>query len=193
METIYEFIKETDEKSKSGKKLNLYKCKICGGEFLKRKAHIKNVVECHHTYKKHNNKKLSKTRLYKIYIGMIERCYNSNNKDYNNYGNRGIKICDEWMNNFIVFYDWSMLNGYQDNLTIDRIDVNGNYEPNNCRWITRKENATFTRKTKPIEVNGYIKSCNQWSKELNKSKNYISYMLNKKGLKYTKNYIKNNM
>jgi hypothetical protein len=79
-----------------------------------------------------------KQRLYNIYKGMKRRCYNKNYEEYHNYGGRGIKICKEWLDNFQNFYRWSIQNGYQDNLTIDRINVDGNYEPKNCRWVVMK-------------------------------------------------------
>ena len=88
---------------------------------------------------------LSSTRLYKIFYGMKHRCYNTSNKHYKHYGGRGIKVCDEWLNDFTIFHDWAIANGYKDDLTIDRIDVNGDYEPSNCKWSTQEEQASNKR------------------------------------------------
>jgi hypothetical protein len=82
------------------------------------------------------------TRIYNTWRHMKARCYNTNNKSYHSYGGRGIKVCDEWLDDFMSFYNWAMANGYTDKLTIDRINVDGNYEPDNCQWITRSENTT---------------------------------------------------
>lgn len=90
---------------------------------------------------------LSKTRLYSIYTNMKQRCYNPNNPKYSNYGGKGVIICDEWLNDFRTFYDWANANGYSDELTIDRIDPNGNYCPENCRWVTLQENISRIRYT----------------------------------------------
>ena len=72
---------------------------------------------------------------------MKARCYYKNHTHYTSYGGRGISVCDEWSNNFRAFYEWAMANGYREGLTIDRIDVNGIYEPSNCPWPTKSENS----------------------------------------------------
>ena len=89
---------------------------------------------------------MTDTRLYATWCGMKERCYNKSNKRYKNYGARGIEICANWMQDFRIFRDWAFENGYDDTLTIDRINNDGNYEPNNCKWSTRKEqNRNYSR------------------------------------------------
>lgn len=80
------------------------------------------------------------TRIHDIWCAMRARCNNKNNSAWGWYGGRGIKVCDEW-SSFVVFHEWAMSNGYDDDLTIDRIDSDGNYEPSNCRWITQSENT----------------------------------------------------
>ncbi len=99
---------------------------------------------------------LTDTRLYNSWCSMKARCYNHKNKEYNRYGGRGITICAEWKNNFKTFYDWAMANGYSDDLSIDRIDVNGNYEPANCCWATDMEQAGNRRSNVYVEYQGEL-------------------------------------
>lgn len=106
-------------------------------------------------------------RIRRIYNGMKQRCYNPKNTKWDCYGGRGIKICDEWLQDRQKFEQWSLTHGYEEGLTIDRIDVNGNYEPDNCRWITNKEQQSNRRLYKGgVEYNGkryaFKDLCNQF-------------------------------
>lgn len=102
------------------------------------------------------------TKLYDVWLHMKSRCYNVNNKDYKHYGGRGIVVCDEWKDNFQAFYDWCINNGYKDNLTIDRVDVNENYNPNNCRFADRKQQSRNRRNIKLYTINGETHCLSEW-------------------------------
>ena len=110
----------------------------------------------------------SEERIYRIWGNMLRRCDYKKHISYKNYGARGIKVCDEWSKDhgFENFYQWAIKNGYSDDLTIDRIDVNGNYEPDNCRWITNTEQQNNRRNNKLIEYRGEIKTLAEWCREL---------------------------
>lgn len=137
---------------------------------------------------------LSGTRIYSIWKDMRKRCNNSNSSTYKYYGRKGIKVCDEW-NDFMNFYNWSMKNGYADELTIDRVDSSGNYEPNNCRWITKskniakrnKENIRITRVykyTSPDYKTGYFNNAAEFARNNNLCSKRIYDVCNKKIKQY---------
>lgn len=106
---------------------------------------------------------LSKTRLYRIWNLMKFRCYNNKSKNFKHYGGRGIYICDEWKNDFLSFYNWSMDNGYNDMLTIDRIDNNGSYTPENCRWTTIREQSRNRSNNRLLKYKGFTRCLIDWS------------------------------
>ncbi len=93
---------------------------------------------------------MTNSRIYRIWLAMRSRCLYSKNIEYKNYGGRGITVCEKWKNSFQAFYDWAMSNGYEEHLTIDRIDSNGNYEPSNCRWATMKEQQNNRRNNRIV-------------------------------------------
>lgn len=108
-----------------------------------------------------------RARLRGIWSKMLKRCFDSASYQYPRYGGRGIKVCNEWKDNFQAFYDWAVNNGYQNDLSIDRVDNNGNYEPSNCRWITSKEQNNNRENSIFITKDGKTQSLAQWCEELN--------------------------
>lgn len=157
-------------KNKSGNTLWLCKCecgketKVCisnlrGGHTKSCGCYAIEQVRLKKAGLKHGK---SHTRLYHIWQGMKARCTNIGSRDYSDYGGRGIRISKEWENSFEKFYSWAMSNGYKDNLTIDRIDVNGNYEPLNCRWVDVKTQNRNKTTTNYISLNGITKSIGEW-------------------------------
>lgn len=144
----------------------VWKCLCnCGNEFTAVGSEIirGKVKSCGCLNKSING--LYKSRIYRIHHSMMSRCYVQNIESYKYYGKRGIKVCDEW-HDFMNFYNWSINNGYSDDLTIDRINVNGNYEPSNCRWVTRKEQANNTSSNVYIYYNGETKTLSQWAEKV---------------------------
>lgn len=109
---------------------------------------------------------MSGTRLYAEWASIKNRCYNPHVQRYNNYGGRGIKMCDEWKNSSDAFFAWAQVNGYSDDLTIERIDVNGDYEPSNCTWIPKEEQANNRSSCLWITFNGKTQNLQQWCDEL---------------------------
>ena len=112
----------------------------------------------------------SNTRLFRIWTHIKDRCFNSRNDAYKNYGARGISICNDWKNDFISFYNWAIANGYREDLTIDRINNNGNYEPANCRWISVKTQHRNTRRNVFLVYNNEKRCVSEWAEMLGISK-----------------------
>ena len=162
------------EKSKSKSKFGIYRCGFCGTKFKANTYGIKSeyIKSCGCYHKRRNSEThkthgLGDTRLYTIWHNMKKRILNPKNTYYLDYGDRGITLCDEWLD-VQNFYDWAMLNGYSEDLTIDRIDNDGNYCPENCRWVTQTIQSRNQRMQKN-NISGFKGVC------FNKNKNkYIA-------------------
>ena len=111
---------------------------------------------------KHHSHKQSGTRLYYSWQDMKKRCYNEGNSRYANYGGRGIKVCDEWKNDFTAFYQWAINNGYSETMTLDRINVDGDYEPSNCRWADIKTQCNNRTSNIKITIGNSTRTLTEW-------------------------------
>lgn len=123
----------------------------------------------------------SKTRLYNEWQNMKARCYRKSTKQFYNYGGRGIVVCDEWKNSYEKFRDWALANGYNNNLTLDRINVDGNYEPDNCRWITNKDQQNNRRDNRLLTCDGETKTMAEWSEITGIKTRVISNRIDRNG------------
>jgi hypothetical protein len=122
---------------------------------------------------------LKNHRLYKIWRAMKSRCHNLKNPGYKNYGGRGIYVNKNWRFNFKIFYDWAINNGYQDNLQINRIDNNQSYLPENCNWVSPRDNSNNRRNNRYILFNNKKQTLQQWLRDLNISRNQFYYRIKK--------------
>lgn len=167
-------IEPINEKLLSGQHKRLICQCECGNTTIVSSVHLKNgdtqTCGCYF----HG---LSNTRLYTIWNKMKSRCNNKKEKAYKYYGERGISICKEWKNDFKTFYNWAINNGYADNLTIDRINNEEGYSPNNCRWVTQKVQANNTRWNHRVSYNGEVHNISEWSEITGIKANTIIYRL----------------
>lgn len=138
----------------------------------------RNCAKKETTFHKHN---LSHSRLYGLYYGIKDRCLNPNNLQYKNYGGRKISICPEWKSDFMNFYEWAIANGYSDKLTIDRIDVDGNYCPENCRWVDIKIQANNRRNNHIIEYKGISYTTSQFCEKFKLNRKTIDQRISRYG------------
>lgn len=182
-----------ERKGSDNRKESLWLCKCsCGNETVVRSSCLRRDYKATKSCGYYNKEQIDSgnkrrthgaryTRLYNIWSNMKERCNSPTNTSYYRYGGKGIKVCDDWQE-FIPFQEWALVNGYQDNLTIDRINNDGDYEPSNCRWIFREENSSrATRKAvKCIETGIVYESATKASIMLGLNKQAVSCSINQK-------------
>ena len=135
---------------------------------------IERIIESHKAHG--DGKHRERNRLYHIWGDMKHRCSNPNCRAYKNYGGRGITVCEEWQQ-YQPFRDWALHNGYSDELTLDRMDTNGNYEPDNCRWITKQEQCFNKRTSHLVTYQGVTQTVSQWAKEYNIPRTTLAHRL----------------
>ena len=185
MELIKKLGKRLNKKGNSYELWGVFLCPIDSKEVERELRHGRKSFSCGCMKKILLSKAMTKhggnkTKLYRLWSSIKNRCSNSKSKDYPNYGGRGITVCDEWTESYIIFRDWALSNDYKDNLQINRINNDGNYEPSNCNFITARENTRNRRgqKIKNMEQANEIR-------ELYKTGNYTQKQIAKK---YNLNY-----
>lgn len=169
------------DRDKYGKKLYVGICNHCGKYAIMRLKSFERLdsSKCYHIRLNGGDgtKYWDNQRISRIYRKMVERCYKQSNKAYVFYGGKGIKICDEWIENPKSFEEWSLSNGYEEWLTIDRKDSSKDYSPENCRWVELLNNSKYKSTTKYLYINNEMDSCRGWSKKCGLGTNAISKYL----------------
>ena len=173
-----------DRAENNGKKV-MWRCRCaCGKEIVTRGYNLTSggskSCGCYNrsqSAKAHTKHGQTNTRLHRIWRKIKSRCTSPTNSSYKNYGGRGITVCAEWMESFEAFRDWSMSNGYRDDLTIDRENVNGPYSPDNCRWITNQQQQNNRRDNHYITFNGETHTITEWARIYNLSENGLVHRI----------------
>lgn len=190
---IYHIESVCERRDTDGHKLYHAKCRYCNYENDMRLSSIKQPTVCKHKNRIGNLIDFTSCwqykRLQQIFQAMQNRCFNPDNKDYCWYGGKGIGIYQEWLENPKSFEEWAQNNGYSDDLTIDRIDANKDYCPENCQWIPLSENVRKAGKVNWITVNDIILTGRQWAEKLNIGVNIINMAIKKYGTEKTKELI----
>lgn len=177
-------------KSRDGHTLYDAQCSLCGFIYKKvKKSNLRPVSSCNHPIKR----PMASKRLQHIYTSMISRCYKKTDKSFRFYGAKNITVCDDWKNNRNNFFYWAILSGYNEEMTIDRINEKLGYFPENCRWVSKEKNAKFKSTTRIIEIDGIKDSLSGWAKKFGipkttvvgwsknkKDEEIIAYLLNKR-------------
>lgn len=193
---IYTIVDMFDEKDKYGHWIYKCICNECGFEkdahygaiSGKHKATICRHLRANGNYIPYGYKWQNK-RLKNIFSGIVIRCYDSDDKNYRWYGALGIQVCEQWLGDPSKFEEWALLNGYEDNLTIDRIDADKDYCPKNCRWIPLEENSRRAGVVNWIEVDNIILTGKQWAGKLQIGANTINTAIREHGMNKTKELI----
>lgn len=184
---IFTIVDEMPYRHADGHRLYKAICNECGFERIAKLRDLSKTERCIHI----TNASISmpnewwNSRLGGIYKSMKQRCYNKNNKSYKWYGANGVKICDEWLYDPNSFEEWSLANGYDDTLTIDRVDKTKDYCPENCQWISMSENSRKAGKVNWITVNGETLTGRQWAERLGLTNHTVNDILRHYGMDNT--------
>lgn len=194
---VFTILEKMVYKTPDGHALYRGKCSECGFVRIAKLYDLKQTTRC--THSKSDGRITSERvhwdnqRIKKIYYGMKRRCYSKTDKCYRWYGAKGVKICDEWLHNPKKFEEWALHNGYEDTLTIDRMDESKDYCPENCRWITDSQNSKFKSSTEIIDASGESHTGRDWSMILGLGQNVINRYVERYGLENTVKFIERYM
>lgn len=187
-----------DRVLKIGKHLTMWECKCnCGNTVIVRSCDLKSgkVMSCG-CYRKETTRAIHTThgatkgrkakKLYSVWAGILARCNNPGSAEFQYYGGKGVTVCKGWENDYSAFEKWALTNGYEEGLSIDRIDVNGDYCPENCRWATDIEQANNKTTNKFLEAFGERHTIAEWARKLDVTYNSLYYSLSKNAWDLTK-------